>query len=43
MRDDLLRGTFYDKDLEPHDLGWWFVAVAALLLGVLPSLIVGLM
>ena len=39
---DLLRGTPYDKDPQPHELGWAFVAIAALLLGVLPSIIVGL-
>lgn len=27
---------------EPTELGWAFVAIAALLLGVLPSIIVGL-
>ena len=40
---DLLRGTPYDKDPEPHELGWTFVAIAALVLGLLPSLIVGVM
>ena len=40
---DLTRGTPYDKDPEPHELGWAFVAIAALVLGLLPSLIVGVM
>ena len=42
MNRDLTRGTPYDKDPEPHELGWGFVAVAALLLGLLPSILVGL-
>ena len=42
MNDDLTRGTPYDKDPESHELGWAFVAVAALVLGLLPSVIVGL-
>ena len=39
---DLMRGTPYGKDPEPTRLGWTFVAVAALVLGLLPSIIVGL-
>ena len=39
---NLLRGTPYDKDPQPHELGLTFVAVAALVLGLLPSIIVGL-
>lgn len=35
-------GTPYDKDPEPHELGWTFVAVAALVLGLLPSILMGL-
>ena len=42
MNGDLTRGTPYDKDPEPHELGWWFVAVGALVLGLLPSILVGL-
>lgn len=40
---DLTRGTPYDKDPQARELGWVFVAVAALVLGLLPALIVGLM
>ena len=39
---ELTRGTPWGKDPEPVELGWWFVAVGALVLGVLPSIIVGL-
>ena len=35
-------GIPYDKDPEPHELGWTFVAVAALVLGLLPSILMGL-
>ena len=39
---DLLRGTPYDKDPEPVELGWWFVGIVALVLGLLPSILMGL-
>ena len=39
---ELTRGTPWGKDPEPVDLGWWFVGIAALVLGLLPSIIVGL-
>ena len=42
MDPDLFRGTPYGKYHQPVGLGWWFVAVSALVLGLAPSIIVGL-
>ena len=39
---EMPRGTPWGKDPQAHELGWAFVAIAALLLGLLPSIIVGL-
>ena len=39
---ELTRGTPWGKDPEPTELGWWFVAVGALLLGLGLSIIGGL-
>ena len=39
---ELTRGTPWGKEPQVHELGWAFVAVAALVLGLLPSIIVGL-
>jgi len=42
--DALVRGTAHQRPAEPRRRSWpwWIVAVGALLAGVLPSIIVGL-